>query len=133
MFGPVFVQLFGQGETPMTASVLLCLYAVAVVPSLQRRMKVKPIAARIDRLVPQGEPLYALDPDYQPFLFYVKSRLVYVNRLEELPATARYLLIQPDMEKAVTENNRWAPLRAATIERFTDYRRHTTILAKVGE
>jgi len=117
----------------ITASVLLCLYAVAVVPSLQRRMKVKPIAARIDRLVPEGEPLYALDPDYQPFLFYVKSRLVYVNRLEEVPATARYLLIQPDMEKAVTENNRWAPLRAEAIERFTDYRRHTTILAKVGE
>ena len=115
------------------ASVLLCVYAIAVIPFLQRRTKVKPIAAQIDRLVPETEPLYALDPDYQPFLFYVKSRLVYVNRLEEVPSTARYLLIQPEMEKAVVESQRWSPLRAQPIERFTDYRRHTTILAKVGE
>jgi len=117
----------------ITASVLLCIYAVAVIPLLQRRTKVKPIAAQIDRLVPDNEALYALDPDYQPFLFYLKSRLVYVNRLEEVPATARYLLIQPEMEKAVLESTRWSPLRARPIERFTDYRRHTTILAKVGE
>ena len=51
-----------------------CLYAVAVVPVLQRRAKVRPIAAQIDALVPESEPLYAVDPDYQPFLFYIRSR-----------------------------------------------------------
>ncbi len=59
---------------------------VAVVPALQRRAKVKPIAAQIDALVPSSEPLYAVDPDYQPFLFYMRSRLVYVSRVDDLPA-----------------------------------------------
>jgi 4-amino-4-deoxy-L-arabinose transferase-like glycosyltransferase len=120
-------------STAIAASVLLCLYAVAVVPALERRSKVKPIAAQIDRRIPDSEPLYALDPDFQPFLFYVKSRLVYVNRLDEVPASARYLLLQPEREREVMESERWSPLHARPIERITDYRKRKIILARVGE
>jgi hypothetical protein len=119
--------------TGIAASILLCIYAVAVVPVLQRRSKVKPIAEQIDRLVPKGEPLYAVDPDYQPFLFYMRSPLIYVSRLDEVPTTARYLLIQADREKELSESQRWSPLRPAPIEHITDYRNHTVILARVGQ
>ena len=117
----------------VTAGFLLCLYAVAVVPALQRRSKVKPIAAQLDRLIPNSEPLYAVDPDFQPFLFYLKSRLVYVNRLDQVPATARYLLIQPEKEREVTESDRWLPRRPHAIQRVTDYRKKTVILARIGD
>jgi 4-amino-4-deoxy-L-arabinose transferase-like glycosyltransferase len=120
-------------STAIAAGLLLCLYALAVVPALQRRSKVKPIAAQIDSQVPETEALYALDPDYQPFLFYVRSRLVYVNRLDEVPASARYLLLQPEREREVMESQRWAPRQAQPIERITDYRNHTIILARVGD
>jgi 4-amino-4-deoxy-L-arabinose transferase-like glycosyltransferase len=120
-------------STAIAASILVCLYAVAVVPRLRGRSKVRPIAAKIDSQVPASVPLYALDPDYQPFLFYVRSRLVYVNRLEEVPVDARYLLLQPEREREVTESQRWSPLSARPIERITDYRNHTIILARVGE
>jgi len=119
--------------TAAAAAVLLCLYAVAVVPWLQRRAKVKPIAAQIDQLVPNGEPLYALDPDYQPILFYVRSRLVYVSQLEDLPATARYLLIRLERAPEVMQSDRWLPLRPREVQRFTDYRSHTVVVARVGE
>jgi 4-amino-4-deoxy-L-arabinose transferase-like glycosyltransferase len=114
--------------TAVAASLLLCIYAIAVVPSLQRRSKVKPIAGRIDSLVPKGETLYALDPDYQPFLFYVQTRLVYMSRLEDLPPAARYVLVQAEREFELSQAARWHP-----IERITDYRNHTVILARVGE
>jgi len=120
-------------STAIATGVLLCLYAIAVVPALQGRPKVKPIAAQIDRLVPNSEPLYALDPDYQPFLFYVKSRLIYVSRLDEIPTAGRYLLLQPEREREVTESQRWSPLRAQPIERITDYRKHTIIVARIRE
>lgn len=120
-------------STAIAAGVLLCLYAVAVVPALERRSKVKPIAVQIDQHVPDSERLYALDPDFQPFLFYVKSHLVYVSRLDEVPASARYLLVQPEREREVMESERWSPLHAQPIERITDYRKHTIILARVGE
>lgn len=120
-------------STAIAASILLCLYGIAVVPALQRRSKVKPIAAQIDRRVPDSESLYALDPDYQPFLFYVRSRLVYVDRLDDIPASARYLLIQAEREREVIESPRWSPLHAQAIERITDYRKHTVILARVGD
>lgn len=119
--------------TAIAAGILLCLYAAAVVPALQRRSKVKPIAERIDQRIPDSERLYALDPDFQPFLFYVRSHLVYVNRLDEVPASARYLLLQPEREREVMESERWSPLHARPIERITDYRNHTIILARVGE
>lgn len=119
--------------TAVVAAILLCIYAGAVIPALQDRAKVKPLAAQIDGLVPDSEPLYALDPDFQPFLFYVRSRLVYVNRLEEMPATARYLLVQPAREREVLESERWFPLRAQPLTRVTDYRKQTVVLMRVGE
>jgi 4-amino-4-deoxy-L-arabinose transferase-like glycosyltransferase len=119
--------------TAILASVLLCLYAIAVVPSLQKRAKIKPIAARIDSLVPKSETLYALDPSYQPFLFYVRSHLVYVSRLDEMPADARYFLVQAERERELMESGRWLPRRPEQIARVTDYRKHTVILARVGE
>jgi 4-amino-4-deoxy-L-arabinose transferase-like glycosyltransferase len=119
--------------TAIAAAVALCLYGAAVVPQLQRRAKVRPIATQIDALVPDTEPLYALDPDYQPFLFYVKERLVYVNSLDEVPVAARYLLIQPEREREVIDSQRWAPLQARRIFSVKDYRKRTVILAKVSD
>ena len=119
--------------TGIVAGLLLLIYAVAIVPNLQSRSKVKPIAAQIDNLVPDSEPLYALDPDYQPFLFYLRTRLVYVNRLEEVPLNARYVLVQPERERELMASPRWSPLRAQEIDRITDYRKHTVVLARIGE
>ncbi|PYJ09261.1 MAG: hypothetical protein DMF06_10545, partial [Verrucomicrobia bacterium] len=117
----------------IVAGLALCLYAVAIVPRLQGRSKVKPIAAQIDALVPDSEPLYAVDPDYQPFLFYIRSRLIYVSRVDDLPLTARYVLIQPEKEQQLVESERWSPLRARPLSTVTDYRKRTVILMKVGE
>jgi 4-amino-4-deoxy-L-arabinose transferase-like glycosyltransferase len=119
--------------TAIVAGLLLPIYAVALVPRLQRRAKVKPIAAKIDELVPGSETLYALDPDFQPFLFYLKSRLVYVGRLDEVPVNARYLLIQPESEREVVQSERWLPLHPAAVQRVTDYRKRTVVLVRVGE
>jgi 4-amino-4-deoxy-L-arabinose transferase-like glycosyltransferase len=119
--------------TALAAGIAIYLYAVVVVPSLQRRSKVKPIAAQIDALVPKSEPLYAVDPDYQPFLFYVRSRLVYVSRIDELPPSARYVLIQPEKERPLLESERWAPLHARPILSVTDYRKRKVILAKISD
>ena len=93
----------------------------------------KPIAAQIDGLVPDSEPLFAVDPDYQPFLFYMRSRLVYVSRVDEVPLDARYLLVQPGKEQQVIATKRWAPLHARPIFTVTDYRKRTVILLKIGD
>jgi hypothetical protein len=119
--------------TAIAASIVLSIYGFAIVPILQRHPKVKPIAEKIDRLVPNGETLYAIDPDYQPFLFYVRSHLIYASRVEDVPTSARYLLIQAEREQELVETRHWLPLQPQPIERFTDYRNHTVILARVVE
>jgi 4-amino-4-deoxy-L-arabinose transferase-like glycosyltransferase len=119
--------------TAIAAGIALCLYAIAVIPYLQRRSKVKPIAAQIDALVPKSEPLYAVDPDYQPFLFYMRSQLVYVSQVDEVPLSGRYLLVQPEKEQQLVTSEHWAPLHARPILRVTDYRKRTVILLKIGD
>jgi hypothetical protein len=120
-------------STAVVAGLALCVYAVAVVPALQRRAKVRPIAVQIDSLVPKSEPLYAVDPDYQPFLFYIRSRLIYVSRVDDLPLGARYILVQPEKERSVTESERWAPLHARPLFTVTDYRKRSVILFGVSD
>ena len=108
-------------------------YLFLMVPSLQGRSKVKSVATKIDQIIPNSEPLYAVDPDYQPFLFYTKCRVEYVSQIEHLPLSARYVLIQPENEALLLGSKRWAPLRAKEIFRVTDYRDRTVIIAKISE
>src|SRR6266478_3225048 len=63
----------------------ISVYAAVLVPKLGARQKLKTIATQIDAAVPRGEVVYALDPDYQPFLFYTHSKLAYANEIEDLP------------------------------------------------
>ncbi|MDP9003940.1 MAG: glycosyltransferase family 39 protein, partial [Verrucomicrobiota bacterium] len=117
--------------TAIAACIALAMYASAVIPYLQKRSKVKPIAAQIDALVPKSEPLYAIDPDYQPFLFYMRSRLVYASGVEEVPVNARYLLVRSTNELKVVRSEHWAPRHPRSIFSATDYRQQTVVLLKV--
>ena len=119
------------GLMAIVTGLVMVVYAVAVVPALQRRAKVRPIAAQINALIPESETLYAVDPDYQPCLFYMKARLVYVDRIDELPENARYLLVQPEKKQEVMGSQRWAPLHATSILEVTDYRKRSLILFKI--
>jgi len=115
--------------------VLACLsmwtYAIAIVPKLDRRQRIKRLAAQIESLIPSGEAVYALDPNYQPIFFYMRSKLVYADEIDEVPVDARYLLVRPEREQEVLESNRWAPRHPHRIMRSTDYRKESILLLKV--
>ena len=81
--------------------------------------------------MPRGELVYALDPDYQPFLFYTHSKLAYRSEIKDLPLDASYVLVQPEKEKEVEESVRWAPRRAHRVFGLTDYRHRSIILLKI--
>ena len=91
----------------ITAAMLI--YSLAIIPLLQRREKIRPIAAQLDAAIPPNESLYAVDPDYQPFLFYLQRPIVYVSEVGDLPRSAHYLLVQPADENAATHSALWAP------------------------
>lgn len=126
------VTVFGF-RIALVLAVLVPIFLLFVIPPLKRRSKVKSIATQIDLLLPDTEPLYAVDPDYQPFLFYIKPRVIYVNRIDELPLTARHVLVQPEKEQSLLESDRWSPLHARRILAVTDYRKRTVILARISD
>jgi 4-amino-4-deoxy-L-arabinose transferase-like glycosyltransferase len=99
---------------------------------LRNRQQVKKAAAEINALVPPSETLYAVDPEYQPVFFYVKAPLEYVSRVQDLPADARYFLVQGDKEAEATTIPRWRPRRAHLRARVRDYRKRELVLFEVG-
>jgi hypothetical protein len=113
----------------ITAAMLI--YSLAIIPLLQRREKIRPIAAQIDAAIPPNESLYAINPDYQPFLFYLQRPIIYVSEVGDLPREAHYLLIQPADENAATHSALWTPRRAEPILRIKDYRGRRVILLRV--
>ncbi len=120
---PVVVGLVAAGA--------IFVYAIAVVPRLQPRQKIKTIAAQIDALVPPSERIYAIDPDYQPFLFYVQRPLRYADTVAELPRDARFFLVRPANETAASSTTQFAPEHARPILRIRDYRNWRTVLFAV--
>jgi len=75
--------------------------------------------------------VYALDPNYQPIFFYMRSKLVYANDVDEVPADATYLLVRPEREQETLESNHWAPRHPRRIMRSTDYRKESILLLKI--
>ena len=101
----------------------MLIYSLAIIPFLKRREKVRPIARQLEAAIPPNESLYAVDPDYQPFLFYLQRPIVYLSAMKDLPPGAHYLLVRPADEKA-------AQPRAQPVLRIKDYRGHSVILFK---
>jgi len=97
----------------------------------RKREKVKSIAAEVNGLVPPNEILYALNPGYQPFLFYARAHVTYVESLDQVPNQARYLLVRPSNEEQVLENKRWAPGRPQLLSRITDYRNDAILIFEI--
>jgi len=99
---------------------------------LEGRAKIRPIADQLERAIPPGEALYAVNPDYQPFLFYLQRTIFYVSEVADLPQAARYILVQPTDLKKVEESTRWSPQRAEPIlPPIKDYRGRRVILLRV--
>lgn len=107
------------------------IYALAIVPYLQRREKVRPIAAQIDSLVPSSQPIYAVNPDFQPYLFYLRRKIVYRDSINDLPAEARYFLVQASKEPAAKSATQWLPAHPTPVLRIEDYRKIKTVLFAV--
>ena len=113
------------------ACVAMWIYAIAVVPKLDRRQRIKRLAAQVESNIPSNETVYALDPNYQPIFFYMRSKLVYAGDTDEIPTNATYLLVRPEREQEVLESKRWAPRVPRRIMRSTDYRKESILLLKI--
>ncbi|MDQ2919261.1 MAG: hypothetical protein M3R10_05225, partial [Verrucomicrobiota bacterium] len=127
----VATLLKGELRWPLIVSAIVCvampIYGFAVTPYLQRREKVKNIAAQINAALSPTEPLYAVDPDYQPALFYVRDPIIYLNRAEDLPPDAHYILAQPENEKSIVAGKP----NLQSVRHFRDYRGKEIVLLEL--
>ncbi len=124
--GPLF-QGVGRLFVILAVTAGLIGYPVAALAATHRQ-KVKNIADKINAVVPSTETLYAVDPNYQPFFFYMHAPVKYVSSVEELPWEARYFVVRPVDEKDAVGSQKWAPRHARSILRVKDYRDQTVVV-----
>jgi len=91
----------------------------------------KPTAGQINAVVPRGESLYALGLAYAPYLFYVGARVHYLSALEQLPADARFLLIQSRDLPKMESDARWNAVQPKLLTRTNFFRSHDTMIFSV--
>lgn len=95
--------------------------------------KVRNVAAKINDAMPNNETLYAVNPNYQPFFFYMKAPVKYVSRIPDLPPDTKYFLVRPDREEMAAASQQWAPRRVQRVLAVKDYRNQTVILFEVKD
>ena len=119
----------------VTITTGMLIYSLGIIPLLQRREKVRPIARQLEELVPPNEILYAVDPEYQPYLFYFRKdregSIRYLSKVSELPGNAHFVLIQPENETAVEANASSSRRRPRVLEEIKDYRGRRVILFEI--
>ena len=99
----------------------MLIYTVGIIPFLEAREKIRPLGRQITAAVPPNESLYAIDPDYQPYLFYVRRPIVYLDHYYEVPTSGRYVLLRPQQETMMSGADTWKG-RMRTLLRIKDYR-----------
>jgi 4-amino-4-deoxy-L-arabinose transferase-like glycosyltransferase len=99
---------------------------------LRNKQQVKKAAAEINALVPVGETLYVVDPDYQPLLFYMKAPLNYVTEITKLPANTHYFLVRPENEQEAITTQKWAPRCVHQLARIKDLHKREMVLFEVS-
>ncbi|MGH8101959.1 MAG: ArnT family glycosyltransferase [Chthoniobacterales bacterium] len=120
-------QKLVMGGIVMATCVAIWIYAFAIIPRLRPRLR--PIAAKIEEIVPESERLYAIDPDYQPFLFYVHRPIIYVGSATDLPGDTKFFLVRWDDEDAALSAGKWprTPSRVLSIQDYRDW--HVSLFA----
>ncbi len=108
---PVPVPVLGLASAAVMA-LITADYAIGAVPRFRRAEAMRPMAAQIEATVPPGEGIAVLRPGFLPYLYYLRPELLYIQRIGDLPAAMRYLLVRQD-DLASTD----ATLR----ERHADY------------
>jgi 4-amino-4-deoxy-L-arabinose transferase-like glycosyltransferase len=99
---------------------------------LRNRQQVKKAAAEINAIVPATETLYAVNPDYQPVLFYVKAPLNYATEITKLPANTHYFLARTENEQEAITTQKWAPRWTHQLVRIKDLNKREMVLFEVG-
>src|SRR5207248_8780928 len=94
------------------ACIALLAYGLIAVPHFRKHEKVRQHARQIDAIIPPTVPLYAVNPKYQPYLFYVHVPIRYVSTIEQLPADTKFFLVQGENSTEAQTTRRWSPSRA---------------------
>jgi 4-amino-4-deoxy-L-arabinose transferase-like glycosyltransferase len=113
------------------ACIALLVYGLIAVPFLRKHEKVRQHARQIDAIIPQSVPLYAVNPKYQPYLFYVHAPIRYVSKIEQLPADTKFFLVQGENETEAETTKHWSPGRPQLVLRIIDYREYEAIIFSV--
>ncbi len=106
----LFVRRFADAKTDLLAvfsgtllGVASIFYAVAIVPNINRRDELRPMAAAIDAAIPVGQRLLIYEPGYLPAIFYLRAPYQYASGMGEVPPETPFVLTLEQSRKKFAE------------------------------
>jgi hypothetical protein len=107
------------------------LFPLRAATFLRDHERIKPIAAKINAVLPANQRLYAIDPYIQSFLIYVHSPITYLTSMDQLPPDAHYVLIQTKDRLKIEKDQIWLSRRPRLIEWTPRHRGQSAMLFEV--
>ena len=112
----------------------VCLPGFLILARLpNKRERIRSVAAEVNSRVAHSETLYAVDPGYQPFLFYVHAPVKYLASLDQLPGAAHFFFVRANREAEVSQSELLQRRKVALVLRLRDYRGETILLYQLTE
>lgn len=72
-------------------------FTLLIVPKMNAADDVRPFGRAVNAALPVGEPLYVVDPGFQPALFYLRDEPRSVSSLKAVPAAGGWLLVRKNL------------------------------------
>jgi 4-amino-4-deoxy-L-arabinose transferase-like glycosyltransferase len=94
-------RIFVASSIAIGVVAAMVIFPLRSVTYLKRHERLKPVAARVNAVVPADQHLYAVDLPFLPYLFYVHAPVTYLRTLDQLPPGARYFLVTPNYQKKI--------------------------------
>ena len=107
--------------------IFMAIYSLAIVPQLHKRSLWRAAGNKINTAIPSGATLYAVDPGSQPIFFYLTDPYIFIDKADDLPKSARYILARG---KALADVRKHHP-KAAELFIYQDRGNKTSVLLQI--
>jgi 4-amino-4-deoxy-L-arabinose transferase-like glycosyltransferase len=104
------------------ATILLMTQYSLLAPSrMAKTENRRPVAARVNALVPSSDTIYVLKPGHQGFLFYIRQPFEYVVDPSRIDERVRFLLLREDAYRQLKDDPAIALRRPGTLYSFAGH------------
>jgi 4-amino-4-deoxy-L-arabinose transferase-like glycosyltransferase len=104
------------------AAIGVMIFATGIMPRVDSANKYRPreVARTLRAAMPAGATLWVFEWSYRPFWYYLEPDVRYFNKVSDLPAAARFILLPAGQTDQILRDSFWRDPRPKLVAQATD-------------